>query len=70
VGDQVKLSVVASGTPAPTFQWYVDGTKIDGATDSTFSAAATKATLGKYSVTVTNINGSTTSNIVTVSETK
>lgn len=37
VGDAVQFSVVASGTPAPTYQWQKGGVDIPGATASTYS---------------------------------
>ncbi len=69
-GDPIKLSVVATGTPALTYQWALDGKNIGGATDSGYTVNAGASTFGKYSVTVTNTAGSVTSNAVSVTEKK
>src|SRR5207249_1311937 len=61
-GDTVTFSVVATGNPAPTYQWKKNGTAISGAT----SASYTKVTAGAdnnttYSVVITNSFGSVSS---------
>jgi len=67
VGASVTFSVVAAGTPAPTYQWRKDGAAISGATNSTLTiASAQVANAGVYSVTITNSAGSVTSNGVTL----
>ena len=70
LGGTLNLSVVASGTPAPTYQWRNAGTAITG------NASATTANLtitglqltdaGNYEVVVTNEVVSVTSNPATV----
>ena len=55
VGDPLNLVVNASGTPPLSYQWYFDGTPIDGATEVSFSIAAAELTdTGKFSVLVSN----------------
>lgn len=61
-GGSVTFSVVATGTPAPTYQWKKDGNDISGATSGIYSIDSVKATdAGSYTVTVTNSLGSVTS---------
>jgi uncharacterized delta-60 repeat protein len=63
----VTLSVVASGTPAPTYQWRKDGTAITGSTYSTLSLGwVTLASAGNYDVVVTNSAGSVTSSVAVI----
>lgn len=72
VGDAVELAVVADGgrgTPL-AYQWYKDGNPIDGATQPTFHlASAALADAGDYTVRVTNVAGSTTSDVATLTVT-
>lgn len=61
VGGSITLSVAATGSPAPTYQWQKNGVNIAGATQPSFtigSAAATDA--GTYDVVVTNAAGMVT----------
>jgi hypothetical protein len=61
---------VASGTPAPTYQWQKDGTSISGATSSTYSISSTASSdAGSYTVVVTNSAGSVTSSAATLAVT-
>ena len=61
-GESVTFTVLASGTPAPGYQWRLDGNDLAGATGPSFSvAAATPANAGAYSVVVQNVTGSVTS---------
>ena len=72
-GGTLDLTVKASGTPAPTYQWYrnttnsnENGTKIQGETSATYSVPTrTKDTYYYYCV-ATNTKGSATSNVATV----
>jgi hypothetical protein len=67
-GSAASFSVVASGTPAPTYQWRKDGTAISGATSSTYSISSTASSdAGSYSVVVTNSISSVTSSAATLS---
>lgn len=62
-GDSVTLSIPA--IPGNTYQWYVDGTLIDMATDTVWVATSS----GDYTVTMTNAGNCTSapSNSITVS---
>jgi len=62
VGDPVTLTVKATGTPAPTYQWAKGGAPVAGATSDTLSIAKAQASDdGSYTVVVTNAAGSVTS---------
>jgi hypothetical protein len=68
-GDPASFSVSATGSPAPTFQWRLngsnlsDGGTISGATASTLNISSTVAgDAGNYDVVLTNSCGTTTSN--------
>jgi len=64
-GTAVVFSVVATGNP--TYQWYLNGTAISGATSSTYSlTSAQSSNAGDYTVTVTNSYGSVTSSKATL----
>lgn len=66
-GSNVQFSVTASAVPAPTYQWYFNGSAFSGATTNTLSFAnARSADAGDYTVTVTNSLGSVTSNKATL----
>ena len=61
-GATSQLSVTASGTPAPSYQWFKDGAAIPGATGSTYSVTADgSASGGSFSVEVSNSAGKVTS---------
>lgn len=49
-GASVKLSIVASGTPPPAYQWQLDGVNIAGATSSSYLASIP----GSYTVAVSS----------------
>ena len=56
------FSVVATGTPAPSYQWRWNGANISGATASGYTRGnAQPADAGSYSVVVSNIAGTATS---------
>jgi hypothetical protein len=66
-GATVNLSVTASGTPAPTYQWFRNGAAISGATGATLTLTNVQTSdAGTYTVTVTNTAGSVTSNPATL----
>ena len=60
-GGTVTLTAGASGTPAPTYQWYLNGILIPGATNATLTISnAQAANAGSYTVTITNSAGTVT----------
>ena len=71
VGQTVTFTVVATGTPTPTYQWRKGGTAISGATSASYT---TPVTVGDdngalFSVVVTNSAGTVTSNNATLTVT-
>lgn len=61
-GDQIKFSVVATGTDTLRYQWMKDGTAIAGANAATFTIdKAVGSDTGTYRCIVTNDCGSDTS---------
>lgn len=70
LGKSFTLQVGATGTPAPTYQWFKNGTAISGATASSYTVgAATASNAGSYTVKVSNSVGSVTSASATVTVT-
>jgi len=66
-GASAQFSVTASGRPAPTYQWYFNGTAISGAIGSSYSlTGAQSGNAGSYTVVVTNAMGSVTSDPATL----
>lgn len=64
-GGVLTLTVAASY--ATSYQWYLNGTPIPGATSSTYTVgAAASANAGNYTVTVTNGVSSQTSSVAVV----
>ena len=69
-GSTAQFTVVASGQPAPTYQWYFNGSAFNGATSSTLSLPNVQTTdAGDYTVVVSNSLGSVTSNKATLTVT-
>ena len=61
-GGSATFTVVATGSPAPTYQWRVNGDPISGATSASLTLlAVTTSNTGTYSVMVSNVAGSVTS---------
>lgn len=61
-GDPLSLSVRAGGTTPISYQWRLNGVDIPGATDSTYLVdGAGFADAGLYEVTITNAEGTITS---------
>ncbi len=66
-GSAAEFSVEATGEGELTYQWYRNGTAIDGATGATYSIPSVGAgNTGSYYVIVTNAKGSTQSTSVTL----
>ena len=62
LGTNVTLAAAATGLPAASYQWRLNGTNILGATDASYTLAFVAATnSGNYSVVATNLAGSITS---------
>ena len=69
-GQSASFTVVATGDPAPTYQWQKNGNDIVGATGATYTIASTTvANSGTYRVIVTNSAGSVTSSNATLTVT-
>lgn len=67
-GSTVVFNAQAGGSPAPTYQWFVNGTAIAGATSPILVVSnASAANDGSYTCTATNSGGSLTSNSATLS---
>lgn len=67
VGEAVTFSVLATGAPAPSYQWLKNGAPLAGATtDTLVLSAVTTADAGDYSVRVANVAGETFSNAATL----
>lgn len=55
LGEGATFSVVATGTPAPIYQWRFNGVNIAGATAASFTRSNVQATdAGDYTVVVSN----------------
>ncbi len=66
-GSNVTFTVLAGGTPAPDFQWQLNGTNLVGETHFTLSITnAQIGNQGNYRVVVTNTGGSQTSLVATL----
>ncbi len=66
-GGTAALTVVATGSPEPTYQWRKDGVSIAGATDATLRLTnTTAANAGSYTVLVSNSVGSLPSSAATL----
>ena len=64
VGGSASFSVTATGTTVPlSYQWYVNGQVIVGATNSVLTAFPVPATNACYNVVVSNADGSVTSSV-------
>jgi hypothetical protein len=63
-GNSVQFSVTASGRPAVTYQWNLNGAAISGATGNSYSVSSAQAgNAGNYTVVVSNVMGSVTSSV-------
>ncbi len=71
-GSTATLVAIATGTPAPSYQWYVNGVAIPSATSSRLVInSATSANAGSYVCVATNSSGSNSSSaaVLTVTST-
>ncbi len=67
-GANAVLSVTASSLVPFSYQWFLAGTLLPGATNSNYAFTLTPATLGNYTVVVSNAVGAVTSAVAAVSE--
>ncbi len=68
VGANVTFTVVAAGSPAPTYQWRKSDANVPGATSATLTIPnAQLVDAGSYDVVVSNSAGSITSSAATLS---
>ena len=66
-GESVTFTVVATGTPTPTYQWKKGGVDIGSATGSSYTInSVSSGDAADYTVVVTNAGGSVTSNAATL----
>ena len=62
-GMSVTFSVVATGTPSPSYQWWKGSVAVSGATTDTLALSNVQsANAGSYTVVVSNSAGAVTSN--------
>lgn len=62
IGANASFSIVASGSPTPTYQWSKNGTALTGETGPTLTLTNVQpAAAGTYFVVVTNSSGTVTS---------
>jgi hypothetical protein len=67
-GAQVTLLVVVDGAPAPTCQWYRNGSILSGKTAASLSLpSVTMSDVGSYTVVASNSAGSTESSAAVIS---
>lgn len=70
VGGTVTFTALATGTPSPTYQWYVNNAAIAGATASTLTLSNVQSThAGTYTVVATNGAAALTSAAATLTVT-
>ena len=61
IGSSVNFSVIATGSPTPTYQWYKDGLALPNQISSTLTFSSVQpANIGYYTCVVTNSSGSVT----------
>ena len=66
-GAAVTFTAGATGYPAPTYQWRLNGANISGATGSSYTIPSTSLTnIGYYTVVVANSAGTNTSSSVSL----
>jgi formylglycine-generating enzyme required for sulfatase activity len=70
VGDTITLTASASGSPAPTYQWFQDNESLPFQTQPRLSIQATEDAAGDYYVSAVNRLGRATSETATVAVTQ
>ncbi|MDI1251189.1 MAG: immunoglobulin domain-containing protein, partial [Lacunisphaera sp.] len=66
-GSPVTFAVTVTSNATPSYEWRKNGTPIPGATSATYTIASVQASdAADYSVVVSNIAGSATSNVATL----
>lgn len=66
-GQGVSFTIVATGYPAPTYQWYKDGSPLSGETSDTLNISSpTPSDDGDYHCRATNSSGFDDSNTATL----
>jgi len=66
--ETVQLSVTATSSPTPTYQWFKDGNAVPGGTNSALTLTNVRPTMiGDYTAVVSNAAGSVTSSVATLS---
>ncbi len=69
-GGSAVFTAAASGTPTPTYQWYLGSTPVSGATSARLVLTNTStANAGSYTVVATNSAGTKTSSAATLAVT-
>lgn len=69
-GNSVQFSVVAAGTAPLAYQWKKNGTALSGATAAVFTLnSAALSDAADYTVVITNLAGSATSSVATLTVT-
>jgi hypothetical protein len=67
-GQSVTFAALATGNPAPTYQWEFNGIAINNATNASYTIAeASTANLGLYSVVASNCPGTNVSTAASLS---
>ncbi len=67
VGSSVTFSSIASGNPAPTYQWRLNGGNLNGASTANYTIANVQTNhAGNYTVVASNTSGSVTSVVATL----
>lgn len=69
-GESATFSVVATGLPQPTYQWYFEDSPLSGQTSSNLNLVnLTAGHAGEYKVVVSNSGGNVTSSAATLTVT-
>jgi len=69
-GQTTNFTVVATGIPAPSYQWYQNGLPVSGASGATLNiASAVRTNAGNYTVVASNSSGSVTSSVAVLTYT-